>query len=157
MLHASKVPVSQEQLGYMLEGPFSIDILWRCLIGPPDDRPSGQFLADPRSNEGAVQRELSKHQFPCMRDSAHHVLTRETFWSHVCDGPAPNTEVGRTIGCPGTSVSEISSPAREGPPGPLSVGLFCEPCGALKGRRNGANRAPFGRTYAQRRQANGRY
>lgn len=151
------MPVRQEQLGYLLEGPFSIDILWRFLIGRPDDRPSGQCLADTRSNEGAVPRELSKHQFSGMRDSAHHVLTRETFWSHVCNGPAPNTEVGRTIGCPGTPVSEISRPAREGPPGPLSVGFLCEPRGTRKGRLYGANRARFGRIYAQRPQADGRY
>jgi len=110
-----------------------------------------------RSNEGAVPRELSKHQFSGMRDSAHHVLTWETFWSHVCNGPAPNTEVGSTIGCPGISASEISSPAREGPPGQLSVGLLCEPFGARKGRRYGANTARFGRICAQRPQAAGRY
>jgi len=47
--------------------------------------------------------------------------TRATFWSHVCNGPATNAEVGRGVGCSRKFVSEISSPSRVGPPGPLDV------------------------------------
>jgi len=108
-------------VGYLLKGPFSIGTLWRFLIGPPDHRQSGQCLLDPRANEGAEPWELLRQQFAGLRDSAHHVGTRATFWSHVCNGPATNAEVGRGVGSSRKFVSEISSPSREGPPGPLGV------------------------------------
>jgi len=55
-----------------------------------------------------------RDQFAGLRDSARHVGTRTTFWSHVCNGPATNAEVGRGVGCPRKFDSEISRPSREG-------------------------------------------
>jgi len=64
---------------------------------------------------------ILRQQFASLRDSAHHVGTRATFWSHVCNGPATNAKVGSGVGCPRKFVSDISSPSREGPSGPLGV------------------------------------
>jgi len=108
-------------VGYLLKGPFSKDTLWRFLIGPSIHRQSGQCLLHPRANEGAEPWELLRQQFAGLRDSAHHVGTRATFWSHICNGPATNAEVGRGVDCSRKFVSQISSPSREGPPGPLGV------------------------------------
>jgi len=108
-------------MGYLLKGPFPIETLWRSLIGPPDHQQSGQCLLDPRANEGAEPWELLRQQYAGLRDSAHHVGTRATFWSHVRNGPATNAEVGRGAGCSRKFVSKISSPSREGPRGLLSV------------------------------------
>jgi len=45
-------------VGYLFKGLFSIETLWRSLIGPPDHRQSGQCLLDPRVYEGAESWEL---------------------------------------------------------------------------------------------------
>ena len=113
--------MSRCQVGYLLKGPFSIETLWRFLIGPPDHRQSVQCLLDTRANEGAEPWDLLRQQFAGLRDFAHLVRTRAIFSSHVCNGPATSAEVGRGVGCSQKFVSEISSPSREGPPGPLGV------------------------------------
>jgi len=98
-------------MGYLLKGPLSIETLWRSLISLSDHRKNGQCLVDPSADEGAEPWELWRQQFSGQCDSAYHVYTRATFWSHVCIGPATSAEVGRGVGCPRNYVSEISSPS----------------------------------------------